>query len=161
MPSKYPLALFALLSLTLAQTARAYDLASCGEKLVFDCDKHKVFINGEPAYDMFCGASTPSATGRLGTRYKCPIVPPGHRYYAMSGAEAIRFFPPIGGDGQKILHGWPPKAPANLKKGFAHFLKGDHGWGCVTVDRDALFMMQKKCAGAPFQVIHRSRPSGR
>lgn len=125
----------------------AANLTSC-DKVQVDCSKNTATIGGKQ-FHAYCGASTPNGKGTLKS-YDCPTVPASNKYHAMSGAKAMSFNPPLGGDMQKLLHSMNPTNPTDQE---VEKISGYSGWGCVVICPKALEFARKNCQGKQFEIV--------
>lgn len=132
--------------------------AVCGEQIIFDCNSkpHQIkikYADGSivPLEKLDCSRRTPPGKGTLSFT-RCG----GSRYRPLKGAPCIAFSPPLGGDRQKLAHGW------TLKRGFSDIqqpagITRDSGLGCPHLGPKAIGPRSgflQKCSGTKFVLLH-------
>ena len=150
--------LFALFLFLHFSTPASAAPAECGQEIIFDCNSkpHQIkikYADGSivPMEKLDCSRRTPPGKGTINFT-RCG----GSRYRPLRGAPCIAFSPPLGGDRQKLAHGW------TLKRGFSDIqqpagITRDSGLGCPHLGPKAIGPRSgflPKCSGTKFVLLH-------
>lgn len=119
--------------------------ASCGERIVFNCDKHQVSI-GDKTSPINCGRSTPiSHSGLIGSRGHAA----GSVYRSMRGAPIVD----IGLDNLNVVVHMLPPHNGHTPAGYN---TSKRGTGCINVS-PVILRKLGECKGTPYTLVYESK----